>query len=108
MVLAIQIHISAVIPVEEIHTHRIGTWLTIIGFQGCIEQCASQHLPPPKRLQRVTIAWLNFGFLPSPKTGVFATARVHRVVSPEVEAVPPQNILPNRHRGYIDEYLQIQ
>src|SRR5699024_5065930 len=70
MVLAIQKHISAVIPVEEIHTHRISSWLTIIGFQRCIEQCASQHLPPPKRLQLVPITGLNFRFLPAPKTGV--------------------------------------
>src|SRR5699024_10129175 len=69
MVLFIEIDINVVFPVEEIHTHRISSWLTIIGLHGFTEQCASQHLPPPKRLQLVPITGLNFRFLPAPKPG---------------------------------------
>src|SRR5699024_5466714 len=62
MMLAVEVHIGVVVPVEKVHTHSIGSWLAILRFHGCIEQGTLQHLPPPKRLQLVPITGLDFLF----------------------------------------------
>src|SRR5699024_7174040 len=81
-------------PVKVIHTHRVGSWMAILRFHGCIEQGTLQHLPPPKRLQLVPITGLDFRLLLAPKIGALIMTCVHRPISPEVEAIPQQNILP--------------